>query len=642
MADLDLVKKKILAKVPLTTLIGESVALSHRGGRPVGCCPFHEEKSPSFYIYDQRYYCFGCKAHGDAIDYIRKTMGLSFMETLRFLAQKYGVDAPELERSHQQWQSHGNDRELYRLMGEAQSFFENQLWSPAGQEARDYLAKRGFSEESQKQLGFGMTPHEGFGLVRYLRQRGYKEQSMVDVSLASSQAENPQRYYDFFRRRIMIPIHDAQGRIVAFGGRALDQDPAKYKNSRETRLFNKSDTLFGFHQARQSIRAKGRVIVVEGYMDALRLWNAGVTEVVACMGTALTLGHMQRLKSMTGLVILVFDGDQAGHRATLKSVDVTLSEPSVTVRAVTLPVGLDPDDVINQQGVEGFDKLLGESVYLLDFAIREKLEGLYPHAVAAVLQEEIIPWLAKVGDPLLRDSLVLRIANQVGTTKEKLAAQLPSAANQKAAQGLDQLAKSGVMQVPGHGHHAGAHSESSPSRAFSPSSHSSPLSQKEIMDMAQSLSPVAGDILGHFYFTESVDQLGDPQALRKEVLESFDLPDQYQAFLDEILFFLARGKIPSDLPAGAWTSTLDPNVSQFKDRLIACKPGFVGRNRLEQIKRALEFQQLENLKKTISSLRSEASRLARAPEKIEDLRHILGSIKLLEQERFIIYQKLQE
>ncbi len=634
MADLDLVKKRILAKVPLVALIGESVALSHRGGRPVGCCPFHEEKSPSFYIYDQRFYCFGCKAHGDAIDYIRKTMGLSFMETLRYLAQKYGVDAAELDRSHHEWQKHRSDRELYRLMAEAQSFFESQLWTAAGQDARDYLTKRGFNEESQKRLGFGMTPPEGFGLVRYLKQRGFKESDMIDVSLASSHSETPQRVYDFFRRRIMIPIHDAQGRIVAFGGRTLDQDPAKYKNSRETRLFNKSDTLFGFHQARQAIRAKGRAVVVEGYMDALRLWNAGVHEAVACMGTALTLGHMQRLKSMTGVVILVFDGDQAGQRATLKSVDVTLSEPSVTVRAVTLPSGLDPDDVINQQGVEGFEKMLHDSVYLLDFAVRQKLAGLYPHAVAAVIQEEIIPWLAKVGDPLLRDSLLLRIANQVGTSKDKLAAQLPSVANQQAAHGLDQLAKSGVIQIPGQHPRPGA---TSTDRV--------PPGTPDFRGPATPppyLSPVAADILGHLYFADSQEQLGDFQVLRGEILEALNLPDEYQAFLDEILFYLSRGKVPRDLPAGAWTSTLDANVAQLKDRMAASQPAFAGQNRLDQIKRALGFQQLENLKKTISSLRSEASRLARAPEREEDLKHVMGSIKLLEQERLVVYQKLHQ
>jgi DNA primase len=645
LSDLEFVKRKILAKVPLASLIGETIPLVHRSGRPMGCCPFHQEKTPSFYIYDQRYYCFGCKEHGDAINFVRKTMGLSFVEALRHLAQKYSVDVPELNRSHQDWQKYRADHELYKIMGESQAFFTRELFTPQGVKARNYLIDRGFTEDELKKWGFGLTPQEGYGLTKYLRQRGYSDSQLVDLALATPSQDASRKPYDFFRNRVMIPIHDVQGRIVAFGGRTLDEDkdPAKYKNSRETRLFNKSEILFGLHEARHHIRAKGRAIVVEGYMDALRLWSSGFPETVACMGTALTPFHMQRLKALTGLVVLVFDGDQAGLRATLKAVDVTLTEPTVIVQAVRLPDGLDPDDCVRKNGRDFFENTISESVYLLDFAIREKLSGLYPHAAAALVKDEILPWLAKIADPLLRDSLIVRIANQMGTSREKLAAQLPRPEDQRAAQGLAQLArKTGAAhQIPPHKEQSSDHGSSQEKNLSLPSLPSHGNGSMDIpLEAPLHLTVAASDLLAHLFYSSPDDYPGGPFNLKHEIFENVDLPELVQFFLDEILTFISQGQSPQNIAPENWQSLMSPSLAQLREKIQQKAEPYKTNSRFVQIQKILLHFKMEKIKKTLTSLRAEATRLWRRPESQEELAQIMKSIKSMEQDRMDVFRKL--
>lgn len=265
-------KNRILSKVTLADVIGDTVNLTERGGRPVGCCPFHAEKTPSFVIYDDRYHCFGCKENGDAIEFVRKTQGLSFIESLKFLASRFGVEAPELEKSSQDLASQKRQASQYSMMLAAQKFYAEELQSPRGQEARRYLNERGFSDENIVAFGFGLTPPEGYGLIRALRRQNYGEDQMVECGLATMSSRDNSKY-DFFRGRLMIPIREPQGRVIAFGGRTMDGHKAKYINSRDSKMYDKSRTLFGFDRARTTIREKGRAIVVEGYMDTLQLWG---------------------------------------------------------------------------------------------------------------------------------------------------------------------------------------------------------------------------------------------------------------------------------------------------------------------------------------------------------------------------------
>jgi len=282
---LDEVKQRIKARVPLDQLIGETVTLVRRGANIMACCPFHNEKTPSFHVYgDGHYYCYGCKENGDAITFVRKTREMTFIESLKFLASKYGVEAPELEESDLIKRRRGEQTALSQMMAAAQDLYTTELRSERGNAARAYLKERGFTDDNILKFGFGLTPEEGFGLVKNLRALGFREDDMIRASLAGVSAKSG-RPYDFFRERLMIPIRDPHGRVIAFGGRTMVGDPAKYKNSGSTPLFDKSGVLFGLDQARDAIKDKRQAIIVEGYMDTLCLWQAGIHEVVACMGT---------------------------------------------------------------------------------------------------------------------------------------------------------------------------------------------------------------------------------------------------------------------------------------------------------------------------------------------------------------------
>ncbi|MBM4253771.1 MAG: DNA primase, partial [Deltaproteobacteria bacterium] len=339
------VKTRILTRVNLETVIGEKVRLENSGGRLKGLCPFHNEKSPSFVLYGDSFYCFGCKKSGDAITFVRETEGLGFVDALKHLAGKYGIEAPELEAALSRRGGRRQEASLHAMMQAAQEFYVAERQSPAGQAASDYLLARGFSAANIDAYGFGMTPRESYGLVRHLRQKGFREEDMISCSLATASARDG-RALDFLRGRVTIPIRDQHGRVIGFGGRTMDGAQPKYLNSRETALFDKSHTLFGFDAARTAMRSRGRAIVVEGYMDTLQLWQSGFPEAVACLGTAFTSAQLKLMKAATAAVVLLFDGDSAGQKATLSAVRVALSVPEIQVKAAVLPPGEDPDSFV--------------------------------------------------------------------------------------------------------------------------------------------------------------------------------------------------------------------------------------------------------------------------------------------------------
>ena len=606
MSDLDDVKRRILSRVSLPSLIGETVKLTTRAGRPMGLCPFHAEKTPSFYVYDDRFYCFGCKAAGDAIEFVRKTQGYGYVETLRLLAKKFGVEAPELDEDRGRLAQNKSDAALFRMMAEAQDFFVRELTSDRGVDVRAYLEKRGFTQDSIGTYGFGMTPVEGFGLVRHLRSQGFGESDIIACSLATPGTEG-RRAYDFFRRRLMIPIRDAQGRLIAFGGRTLDpNDPAKYKNSRDSKLFDKSRTLFGLDKARQAIREKGRAIVVEGYMDALRLWQAGFPETVACLGTAFTEYHLHKLKQATSLVILLFDGDSAGRRATLQTVNVALSAPDVHMKAVSLPQGLDPDDFVSEKGPEGLEGLFQDSVFLLDFAVREKLRDIQPLAIPDLIQREFIPWLAKTTDLVQRDFLTVKIAQFTGVPIDAIKRDLP------VRPGVGRLStEQGEPAIPGRSGHDGSLRTKSALSA-------------DVQRVAAPLTPAAMDLLGHLYYAQPHEI--DVAKVCRDIEEHLSL-DEIRLFLvREMGAILSHGHSPSAWPQEKWESTLALENQQVMEKLRKAGGAFICSDRSVRIERSLAHIHDMRRKETISQLRAEAARLSRMPDHEEDLRQVLKSL----------------
>jgi len=364
---------ELRGRITLSTLIGRSVKLVKAGREYKACCPFHDEKSPSFYVNDDKgfYHCFGCGAHGDAIRFLTEAKGLSFIDAVKELAGSAGMEVPAPDpRAAQR-----NERQagLHDVMQAAASWFEEQLGGIDGAAARAYLERRGLSASLAKAFGMGFAPDSRGRLKAALKSFG-DEQLIECGMLISVEGKEP---YDRFRGRLMIPIRDARGRVIAFGGRILDQGEPKYLNSPDTPLFDKGRTLFNIDRAGGAARKAGRVIAVEGYMDVIALAKAGIDEAVAPLGTALTEMQLERLWRMAETPILCFDGDKAGQKAAVRAAHRALPMvvPGRTLRFALLPGGQDPDDLVKAGGARAIEQLLGETISLDELVWRSELDA---------------------------------------------------------------------------------------------------------------------------------------------------------------------------------------------------------------------------------------------------------------------------
>ncbi len=597
---LDDVKQRILTRVPLADLVGETVQLD-RGTTPKGCCPFHAEKSGSFYVYPNRYYCYGCKAGGDAIEFVRKTQGLGFVEALRYLAGRYNIEATELDEADRQFGRQKEEASLYEMLAVAQDYFSELLWTPAGEETRAYLTGRGYSADSIKDYGFGLTPEESFGLVRFLRAKNFRESDMIEASLATKSTRD-NRTFDFFRSRITIPIRDGQGRIIAFGGRTTDNNPAKYLNSRDSVLFDKSNTLYGFDRARKVMRQRGRAILVEGYMDTLQLWQSGFPETVACLGTSFTEYHLKQLKHATSKVVLLLDGDEAGQRATLAAVNVALSAPDVHVVAAKLPHKEDPDSFVRKNGVEALEDLCSKAEDLLDFAIREKLTQTHGLAIPELVSKEFIPWLSKVPDRMQRSYLMGRIATLAG---------IPSSDIEYS---LNQLMRGATLGKPIAGSMQTGENKIPVQKAASP-------------DRYRRLKPLTGPIYEIF----GLVMHANPGEIDTEIVSGFasshlQIEPEYLEFLREMLVTLASGNSPSERTVGQFRSTVHPDLVRLYDQLMLAKMAFAITGRAASIIKLFRHFEEHRIRTSIHTLKTELSRLTSSGADEQDIRQIMKNI----------------
>jgi DNA primase len=365
---------ELRARTTLSTLIGRTVKVQKAGREYKACCPFHNEKTPSFTINDEKgfYHCFGCGAHGDAIRWMTDQRGLPFMEAVKELAQAAGIEVPAADPRAAQKAEQA--RGLHDVMAAAQAFFEAQLAGAEGGEARAYLQRRGISDTIGQTFGFGFSP-DSRGKLKVALQ-AFGEPMLVETGmLIDPDGLEPERpnarkreSYDRFRGRLMIPIRDARGRVIAFGGRILGQGEPKYLNSPDTPLFDKGRTLYNLDRASPASRATNRVIVVEGYMDVIALAQAGFGEAVAPLGTALTEHQIERLWKMVEVPILCFDGDAAGQKAAIRAATraLPLLRPGHSLAFATLPVGQDPDDLVKAQGAQAFEAVLAGAEPLVD------------------------------------------------------------------------------------------------------------------------------------------------------------------------------------------------------------------------------------------------------------------------------------
>ncbi|MGE5512755.1 MAG: DNA primase [Bacteroidota bacterium] len=362
---------EIRSRLSVSQVVGRKVALKKAGREFRGLSPFKAEKTPSFFVNDQKgfYHCFASGEHGDIFTFVMKTEGLSFPEVVERLASEAGLSMPAPPRGEDRAAEQTDLRaRLYLVLEAAALWFEAQLKGSEGQEARRYLERRGLRRETLAEFRLGFAPAGRSALKAHLTAQGFKPEEQVAAGLLVAGDDIPVPY-DRFRNRVMFPIQDGKGRVIAFGGRALDANaPAKYLNSPETPLFHKGSVLFNASRARQAAFERGRIIAAEGYMDVLALHEAGFAESVAPLGTALTEGQVQLLWRMAPEPVLCFDGDSAGRKAAFRAVDTVLPrlKPGVSVAFAFLPDGLDPDDLIRQEGAEAMGAVLAQTRPLAD------------------------------------------------------------------------------------------------------------------------------------------------------------------------------------------------------------------------------------------------------------------------------------
>ncbi|HSR71384.1 MAG TPA: DNA primase [Kiloniellales bacterium] len=350
---------EIRARVPLAELVGRKVRLVKRGREHSGLCPFHNEKTPSFTVSEDKgfYHCFGCGAHGDAIGFVMRTEGLAFPEAVERLASLAGLEMPV---SSAEEQATARRRAgLLEVLEAAAAWFESQLREPGGAEARAYLERRGVSSETTAAFRLGFAPDKRGLLRAALNARGLDDAQLAEAGLIK-RAEGESAPRDYFFNRIVFPITDRRGRVIAFGGRALGDSPAKYLNSPETPLFHKGRVLYNLARARQAARDAGELIVVEGYMDVIALAQAGFAAAVAPLGTALTEEQILELWRLAEEPVLCLDGDEAGRRAGYRAAERALTRlaPGRSLRFALLPAGEDPDSLVRHQGARALRAVL--------------------------------------------------------------------------------------------------------------------------------------------------------------------------------------------------------------------------------------------------------------------------------------------
>jgi DNA primase len=364
---------ELRARTVLSTLIGRTLKITKAGREYKACCPFHNEKSPSFYVNDDKgfYHCFGCSAHGDAIRWMTDQRGLPFMDAVKELAQSAGMELPAMDARAAEAAQRG--AALYDVMTAAADWFAEQLQGIEGGAAREYLSRRGIKPQTIATFAMGYAPDSRGKLKTALARFG--NEALVEAGLLIS--VDDKEPYDRFRGRLMIPIRDARGRVIAFGGRILGAGEPKYLNSPDTPLFDKGRTLYNLDLAAPASRKSNRIIVVEGYMDVIALAQAGIADVVAPLGTALTEHQLERLWRLSEVPLLCLDGDSAGQKASIRAAmrALPLLKPAQSLAFATMPSGQDPDDVIREQGVRALDALLAKPEALADRLWRHEVDA---------------------------------------------------------------------------------------------------------------------------------------------------------------------------------------------------------------------------------------------------------------------------
>lgn len=368
---------EVRSRSDILPVVQSYVPLKRKGGRYWGCCPFHQEKTPSFNVEPDKgfFYCFGCHAGGDAIKFISMIEGITYFEAVKLQAEKLGIPLPERQLSPQE-EARQRELDALRKVNElARDFFHNCLTlTHYGEPGKAYLAGRGIGEETIGEFSLGYAPEGWDKLTTAFRKRGVSDKLLMQAGLAVESQKSQGGLYDRFRNRVIIPIADERGRVVGFGGRVLDDSKPKYLNTAETVLFNKRRLLFGLDRAKRAIQRAGYAIVVEGYMDAISVFGAGVQNVVASLGTAFTVEHAKKLMRYAGDLYFCYDSDEAGQNATIRALSLVARDTGASLRVITVPDGKDPDEFIRKHGAEAFRALVRTALPLADYRMQYVLK----------------------------------------------------------------------------------------------------------------------------------------------------------------------------------------------------------------------------------------------------------------------------
>lgn len=404
-------------------IISSYVQLKRRGKNLVGLCPFHNEKTPSFTVYpeSQSYYCFGCGAGGEVINFIRRAENLDYVEAVSYLCDKASMVMPSDNFDNSLAEKR---KRMYEINKEAARYFNSCLNSEEGKEGLEYYKMRGYRKGTITKFGLGYAPNKWDGLLKYMRQKGYSYEELYEANLANkSEKDGKVRFYDSFRNRVMVPIIDARGNVVAFGGRVLDDSKPKYINSSDTLVYKKSLGVFGLNFAKNS--KENSLILVEGYMDAISLHQAGFDNVIACLGTALTSEMAHLLSRYCDEVILSYDADEAGQKATTRAIGI-FNSIGMKLRVIHLSGGKDPDEILRNYGPERYRSLIEGAANDIEFALL-RLRNDYDIGTSdgkMKFLDKAAEILANTRNRIAQDIYASRLADELSVSKQSITARI--------------------------------------------------------------------------------------------------------------------------------------------------------------------------------------------------------------------------
>jgi DNA primase len=441
---------RVRDSVDIVDLVSGYVSLKKTGKNHTGLCPFHAEKTPSFSVNPDKqiFHCFGCGAGGDAFKFLEIQEGLNFPEAVRKLAARAGITLPADSKFRGPDKKTEDDRKvLLTIVADAAEYYRRELDGPAGNEARAYLGKRGVSDKVAADFSLGYSRPEWDGLLKHLKQKGFAPGQIERAGLIVRRSEG-EGHYDRFRGRLMFPIRDISGNVIAFGGRVMDDSLPKYLNSSETPLYSKSNTLYCLDAAKEAGRRQGYFIIVEGYLDALACHQYGVRNAVATLGTALTEGHLRLMRRFADKLVLIFDPDPAGVKASLRGFDLFVAS-GMKVNVVSLPDNDDPDTFLQKHGQEAFSARLRESVKFMDFVLGQVVNSSPAASIDDKVAKagEMLGFIARLPSGIERDYYLKKTAEALDLDEAVLRQEMP-----KQARGQAHHAGAGKAPETSHGH----------------------------------------------------------------------------------------------------------------------------------------------------------------------------------------------